>query len=136
MQTMSVHRVTVRLTHPNGGPTFVDRHVRVGLPAPRPWPLLADVLVAQGVDGSTVDALAATHPGAAVVAVHHGAQACWLRLGPYGQVPVRLALDARHAAVRPWHAWASLAHAWLVAGADLTESGVAVPAVEGVRDPQ
>lgn len=125
VSAMSVHRVTVRLspTHLERGGPVVDRHVRVALPAPHPWPLLADVLVAPGTDGSATDTLAATHPGAAVVAVYDGSEACRLRLGPYGRVPVRLILGARHAAVCPWHIWASLAHAWLSAGLDTTELG-------------
>ncbi|MER8009227.1 hypothetical protein ABTZ70_26815, partial [Streptomyces sp. NPDC094149] len=112
----------VSLTGSRG--TVVDRHLRVVLPAPPPWPLLADVLVASGPGPTTADRLATAHPGAAVVAVHD-ADRCWLRLGPgvalhalhsgTGDV-VRLTLTSRHAALCSWPTWASLAHAWLVSG--------------------
>ncbi|NEB03152.1 transcriptional regulator [Streptomyces sp. SID13726] len=113
------HLVTAHLVlaHPAPGRTVVDRHLRVALPAPLPWPLLADVLVTPGSHAGVADRLASTHPGAAVVAVHCGS-VCWLRLGPdLGPADVvRLTLTAQHAALRSWAAWASLAHAWLVAG--------------------
>ncbi|MFF7394128.1 hypothetical protein ACFZAE_37515 [Streptomyces scabiei] len=95
-------------------PALVDEHLRVELPAPWPWPALADVLVAPGSGDAAADALAAAHPGTAVVAVHTGAGRCWLRVGPHGRVPIRLHLTERHAAVHPWPVWASLAHTWLV----------------------
>jgi hypothetical protein len=113
---LRVHHVTVRLTPTRGiaARPLVDRHLRVVLPAPHPWPVLADVLVSPGTDASAADALAAAHPGAAVIAVHDGAGMCWLRVDSGGVV--RLTLTARHAALCSWPAWASLAHAWLVAG--------------------
>lgn len=95
----------------------MDEHLRVELPAPPPWPALADVLVAPGAGNGAADELAAANPGAAVVAVHTGAGSCWLRVGPHGRVPLRLVLTERHAAVCPWPVWASLAYAWLVTGA-------------------
>lgn len=107
----------VLLSRPAGG-LVVDRHLRVRLPAPDPWPLMADVLVSRGSGAADAVALSARHPGALVVAVHRGAR-CWLQLGgPDGR---SLALGARHFAALPWHAWASLAHAWLVGGLPLTE---------------
>ncbi|MDX3640048.1 hypothetical protein [Streptomyces sp. MB09-02B] len=105
---------------PAGCPPLVDEHLRVELPAPWPWPVLADVLVAPGSGDAAADALAAAHPGTAVVAVHTGptgAGRCWLRVGPHGRVPIRLRLTAHHAALHPWPVWASLAHTWLVTGA-------------------
>ncbi|KUL32492.1 hypothetical protein [Streptomyces regalis] len=114
---VAAHRVTVRLTptRPGRRPPVVDRHLRVTLPAPPPWPLLADVLVAPGPGASAADDLAAAHPGAAVVAVHQETESCWLRLGPYGHAPARLILNSRHMSLCPWPTWASLAHAWLSA---------------------
>ncbi|MGW0842501.1 hypothetical protein ACWD26_20515 [Streptomyces sp. NPDC002787] len=111
------HYVRVTPTGPAGGPPVFDEHLRVELPAPPPWPALADVLVAPGAGDSAADALAAGHPGTAVVAVHAGTGRCWLRVGPYGRAPIRLLLTERHAALRPWPVWASLAHAWLMTGA-------------------
>jgi len=122
LRAPSVHDVEVALTLPGHDRPFVDRHLRVALPAPSPWPSLADVLLAPGAPGTggaTADALAAGHPGAAVVAVHEGTRVCRLRLGPYDSgatpAPLALTLTARHAALHPWPVWASLAHAWLVA---------------------
>ncbi|UUU33292.1 hypothetical protein JIX56_27450 [Streptomyces sp. CA-210063] len=109
--------VRVLAPGPAAGPAVVDEHLRVELPAPRPWPALADVLVAPGAGHDAADALAVGHPGAAVVAVHTGAGRCWLRVGPYGHVPIRLTLTERHAARCPWPVWASLAHARLVTDA-------------------
>lgn len=107
----------VRVTRAGaGGVAVVDEHLRVRLPAPRPWPALADVLVAPGSGDDAADVLAAAHPGSAVVAVHTGAERCWLRLGPHGRTPVRLTLTGRHAALHPWPVWASLAHTWLMTG--------------------
>ena len=110
-----------------------DRHLRVHLPAPPPWPQLADVLVAEGRGHAAAEELSARHPAALVTAVHEGTQ-CWLRLrlrrsgtdctahlvtphAPHGQH----APHGRHArdAIPPWLLWpvgASLAHTWLVAG--------------------
>lgn len=112
------HEVRVTLPQPGHGHLIVDEHLRVALPAPHPWPSLADVLVGPGTGHGAADALAASHPGAAVVAVHDGTRPrmCRLRLGPYGIDAVRLTLTAGHAAMCCWDTWASLAHAWLVAG--------------------
>lgn len=109
------HRVRVTLQFPGSGRRVHDRHLRVVSPAPRPWPLLADVLVAPGEDAAAADALAAAHPGAAVAAVFRGAEKAWLRIGPYGSGPL-LPLGDRHSAGVGWGTWGSLAHAWLVAG--------------------
>ncbi|MEU9960368.1 hypothetical protein [Streptomyces sp. NPDC050982] len=131
LRAPSVHDVEVTLALPGHDRPFGDRHLRVALPAaPSPWPSLADVLLAPGAPGAggtgdtgdtAANALAADHPGAAVVAVHHGTGLCRLRLGPYGSgttpAPLALTLTARHAALHPWPVWASLAHAWLVAHA-------------------
>lgn len=106
-----VRRTEVTLLHPDTGAPVVDEHVRVRLPAPSPLPLLADVLVAGGDGPRSATALAGRHPGALVVAVHRGPR-CWLLLGGEGR-PVTL--DARRTEA-PWAIWASVAHAWLVAG--------------------
>lgn len=108
--------VRVALARRGGGRLLVDEHLSVSLPAPRPWPALADVLVAPGTGHGAADALAADHPGTSVVAVYREGSACWVRVGPYGRDPIRLTLTSRHTAVCPWPVWASLAHAWLVAG--------------------
>jgi hypothetical protein len=141
LRVPSVHEVEVTLALPGHDRPFVDRHLRVALPAPSPWPPLADVLLAPGAPGApgtggtegtggvTVDATAARHPGAAVVAVHHGTRVCRLRLGPYDsgatRAPLSLTLTARHAALHPWPVWASLAHAWLVAHSGTSWRGAA-----------
>lgn len=132
LRESSVHDVKVTLARPGHDRPFVDRHLRVVLPAPGPWPQLADVLLApgtMGAMGATGDALAADHPGAAVVAVYHGARVCRLWLGPYdsgtARAPLTLTLAAGHAALRPWPVWASLAHAWLVAHSGTSRSGAA-----------
>ncbi|MEV2234252.1 hypothetical protein AB0H69_37595 [Streptomyces phaeochromogenes] len=141
LRAPSVHDVEVTLTLPGHDRPFVDRHLRVTLPAPSPWPSLADVLLAPDVpggggaggrgdtEGAAADAMAAGHPGAAVVAVHHGTRLCRLRLGPYDsgatRAPLTLTLTARHAALHPWPVWASLAHAWLVAHSGTSWRGAA-----------
>jgi len=129
LRAPSVHDVEVALTLPGHNRPFVERHLRVALPAPSPWPSLADVLLARGAPGVTADALAAGHPGAAVVAVHHGTRECRLRLEPYDcgttRVPLAVTLTARHAALHPWPVWASLAHAWLVAHSGTSWPGAA-----------
>ncbi|MDQ1026921.1 hypothetical protein QF035_004503 [Streptomyces umbrinus] len=141
LRAPSVHEVEVTLALPGQDRPFVDRHLRVALPAPSPWPPLADVLLApdapdapsggstRGTGGAAADAMAAGHPGAAVVAVHHGTRLCRLRLGPYDsgatRAPLSLTLTACHAALRPWPVWASLAHAWLVAHAGTSWRGAA-----------
>jgi hypothetical protein len=89
-----------------------DEHLRVGLDAPLRRRRLADVLVGSGTGPD------ATHPGALVVAVHRGAE-CVLRFGS-GALP-SVTLGPRHAAQASWDVWASLAHAWLVAGLPVEE---------------
>ncbi|MFJ2264236.1 hypothetical protein ACIOKD_39180 [Streptomyces sp. NPDC087844] len=129
LRAPSVHDVEVTLTLPGRDRPFVDRHLRVALPAPGPWPPLADVLLARGAPDAAADTPAACHPGAAVVAVHHGTRVCRLRLGPYdsgtARAPLTVTLTARHAALHPWPVWASLAHAWLVAHAETPWPGAA-----------
>ncbi|MFF0224363.1 hypothetical protein [Streptomyces sp. NPDC004629] len=103
----------------------VDEHVRVCLPAGKRWPPLGDVLVGPGAGASSAAETALSHPGALVVAVHHGPR-CWLRLGPDGAA---LELEARGPGSRQpeqtWGTLASLAHAWLVAGLPAAEFGSA-----------
>ncbi|MEV3993063.1 transcriptional regulator [Streptomyces sp. NPDC049837] len=105
-------RTRVALLHPHSGRLVVDEHLRVRLPAPDPWPSLADVLYAAGDlyavgDGPrTAGELANRHPGALVAAVQRGTY-CWMWLGGAGGCVLRL---------RAGEVWASLAHAWLVAG--------------------
>ncbi len=144
LRAPSVHEVEVTLALPGHDRPFVDRHLRVALPAPSPWPPLADVLLAPSTPGApgggdagdagdaggtAADAMAARHPGAAVVAVHHGTRVCRLRLGPYDsgatRAPLMLTLTARHAALHPWPVWASLAHAWLIAHSGTSWRGAA-----------
>ncbi|MFF7652775.1 hypothetical protein ACFZCY_23645 [Streptomyces sp. NPDC007983] len=108
----------------------VDEHLRVLLPTPMPsLSPLADVLLAGAEAGTEprrqTAALAARHPGALVVAVHRGLD-LWMRLGPDGRT---LTLRARCPAAGPpwavWAVWASVAHAWLVAGLPAEELGAA-----------
>lgn len=115
----AVQRVDVALLLGSGRPVM-DCHLRVRQPAPSPWPLLADVLAGPGGSGTAAEELAAGHPGAAVIAVYGDAGPCWLRLGAHGSGGVLLALAARQARRMPWSTWASLAHAWLVAGLPAT----------------
>ncbi|MET7933006.1 hypothetical protein [Streptomyces sp. NPDC005322] len=98
----------------------LDRHVRAGVPTPHRWRMVADVLVTRGGPGRP-GALARRHPGALVTAAYHG-QDCWLRLGIGGGARLRMRKrsTAFGAAAPPWDLpwpdWASLVHAWLVAG--------------------
>ncbi|WP_420303656.1 hypothetical protein [Streptomyces sp. MAR4 CNX-425] len=105
-----------------GASPEADEHLRVGLPAPAPWPRLADVLLTPGRGPADVPAVAARHPGALVVAVYRGGR-CWLRCG--GRVhSLRIPdadADAGAPAPRPdsgwrWRAVASAVHAWRTAG--------------------
>ncbi|MBC7272127.1 MAG: hypothetical protein H5T76_26035 [Streptomyces sp.] len=137
---MSVRLIRAVLLDPLSGTVTVDEHVRVRLPARRPWPQLGDVLIERGTGTRT----AAGHPGALVVAAHLGPR-CRLLLGRDRTV-LDLRTDARGPAegvgdgdwddvcegVREgawddiWERVASLAHAWLVAG---------LPAAEFARTP-
>lgn len=121
-----VRRTEVTLLHPDTGAPVLDEHVRVRLPAPSPLPLLADVLVAGGDGPRSASALAGRHPGALVVAVHRGPR-CWLLLGGEGR-PVMLEAGRPDA---PWESWASVAHAWLVAGLPVTEFGTTAVRIIG-----
>ncbi|MEU1804805.1 hypothetical protein [Streptomyces sp. NPDC019937] len=116
----------------------VDEHLRVLLPTPMPsLSPLADVLLAAAEAGAEprrqTAALAARHPGALVVAVHRGLD-LWMRLGPDGRA---LTLRARCPAAGPpwavWAVWASVAHAWLVAGLPAEELGAAPLRLRGVQ---
>ncbi len=130
----AVHRVRVGLLLPGSGRPVVDRHLRVTTPAPRPWPRLADVLAVPGADTAAACDVAGRHPGAAVVAVYRDGEGCGLRLGgPHGSGGALLELAARRSAGICWETWASLAHAWLVAG--LSVAGLASAAVRVVRRP-
>ncbi|MFG2291264.1 hypothetical protein ACGFOU_34955 [Streptomyces sp. NPDC048595] len=130
----AVHRVRVGLLLPGSGRPVVDRHLRVTTPAPRPWPRLADVLAVPGADTAAACDVAGRHPGAAVVAGYRDGEGCGLRLGgPYGSGGALLELAARRSAGICWETWASLAHAWLVAG--LSVAGLASAAVRVVRRP-
>ncbi|MFE7031626.1 hypothetical protein ACFU9Y_15055 [Streptomyces sp. NPDC057621] len=139
LRASSVQDVEVTLALPGRDRPFVDRHLRVALPAPYPWPPLADVLLAQGAPDTTADTSAYGHPGAAVVAVHHGTRVCRLRLGPCGsgttRTPLTVTLTARHAALHSWPVWASLAHAWLVAHAEPPWPGASRARARPQRDP-
>ncbi|WP_405986108.1 hypothetical protein [Streptomyces sp. NBC_00872] len=119
----AVRHIRVALVHPDTGAPVVDEHLRVGLPAPGPWPLLADVLLSDGEGArgvteprtvrSRLAESAECHPGALVVGVRLGS-VCRLRVGPGG---TELTLRApRAVSAPPWGVWASLAHTWLVAG--------------------
>ncbi len=122
-----VRRTGAALLYPDRVLRDVDEHLRVRLCAPPPMPLLADVLVAQLPSVELPSAghppreeparyaagLADCHPGALVVAVYRGPR-CWLRFG--GRT--RLLVHQPGWPVQPWAVWASVAHAWLVAGLD------------------
>ncbi|MER6530485.1 hypothetical protein [Streptomyces sp. NPDC001508] len=98
---------------------IVDEHVRVSLPAGKRWPSLGDVLVGPGAGATSAAETALSHPGALVVAVHHGPR-CWLRLGPEGTA-LELEAQGPGQSARIWGTFASLAHAWLVAGLPAAE---------------
>ncbi|WP_314174663.1 hypothetical protein [Streptomyces winkii] len=126
------------------GERVVDEHLRAGLHAPPRGRRLADVLVGcGGNDGPRPDCgcaactgrgSAVRHPGALVVAVPRNAE-CVLRYGAAAGgasgfaapdasgTDGRLTLGSAHRARAPWEAWASLAHAWLVAGWPMEEFG-------------
>ncbi|WP_432251356.1 hypothetical protein [Streptomyces sp. HNM1019] len=98
----------------------VDRHLRTGGGAPRPWRMAADVLVTPG-GPHQASTLARHHPGALVVAAFTGPD-CWVRLGAGPGRALRMrkrAASGEATAPRedlPWPLWASLVHTWLVAG--------------------
>ncbi|MFE7120574.1 transcriptional regulator [Streptomyces sp. NPDC057654] len=117
-QREAVRRARVVLVHPVSGVPVVDEHLRVELPAPAPWPRLADVLLGEGEGDRSAERLAACHPGALVVAVYRDHE-CWIRFADGG---CALTLDAQRSAARSsWAVWASLAHAWLVSGLPVAE---------------
>ncbi len=124
------HRVRSVLLAPASGTVTVDEHVRVRLPARARPPWLADVLIEHGTGARRAAETAVVHPGALVVAVHHGSR-CWLRFSPDGAV-VELESQSAADTGRPeevWAALASLAHTWLVAGLPIEEFGLALPYV-------
>lgn len=125
------------------GERVVDEHLRAGLHAPLRVRRLADVLVGCGGDGSrprgvcaecTGPASTLLHPGALVVAVPRTAH-CVVRYGtdaddaagaasPHSSgIGGVLTLGGAHRALASWEVWASLAHAWLVAGPPMEEFG-------------
>ncbi|RAJ62435.1 hypothetical protein K378_03786 [Streptomyces sp. Amel2xB2] len=128
----------------SAGERVVDEHLRAGLHAPPHGRGLADVLVGcdggddgnggngrgPGADGGCARCAgpepARRHPGALVVAVPQG-EGCVLRYGaasPYASgTRGRLALGPAQRACAPWESWASLAHAWLVAGRPMADFG-------------
>jgi hypothetical protein len=116
-----VRRMRIAMVHPDTGAPIVDEHLRAQLPAPGPWPLLADVLLAKGDEAQSAE-LAARHPGALVIAVHGGSECC-LRLGP--EDLVRTLRTRPPASGASWAIWASLAHTWLVAGLPVAALGSA-----------
>ncbi|MET8943797.1 hypothetical protein ABZX30_09450 [Streptomyces sp. NPDC004542] len=122
-------RVRTVLRGPARGAVTVDEHVRVRLPARGCPALLGDVLIEHGTGAPRAAETASSHPGALVVAVHHGSR-CWLRFSPDGTV---LELEARTAPPEDsddmWAALASLAHSWLVAGLPAAEFASASPYV-------
>lgn len=101
--------------------TLHDEHLRVGLHAPPGRRRLADVLVGcdrgtcHGAGACTAGVRSLHHPGVLVVAVPVGA-GCVLRFGPAARAAGPLKLGETHRAQAPWEVWASVAHAWLVAG--------------------
>jgi hypothetical protein len=118
----SVTMVVIRVgTVSAGRPSPVlDRHLRAGGAAPRPWRMAADVLVAPG-GPERAAGLARRHPGALVTAAHSGSD-CWVLLGTGTRTPLRLRKRGAPSGAAappgdlPWPVWASLVHAWLVAG--------------------
>jgi hypothetical protein len=111
-------QVVVRVLRSDTVRTRRDHHLRVLLPHPHPWPAVADVLV-EGQAGDRpwrehadrARGLARARPGAQVVAAH-GASRCVLRVR--GDRTLRLTTESGGGAA--WATWASLVHAWLVAG--------------------
>ncbi|MVO86349.1 hypothetical protein GPA10_16680 [Streptomyces sp. p1417] len=124
-----VEHVRVALRGPAlPGGVLVDEHLRVALPASGAWAGAGDVLHEESAAGATAAAravrLAARHPGALVVAVHHG---CWCRLvvGRRGSSVALRSARWRRPSV-PWPVWASLAHA-------VTVAALPAEALAGVR---
>ncbi|EPH39220.1 hypothetical protein STRAU_7707 [Streptomyces aurantiacus JA 4570] len=115
-EARGVVRVRVAVRGP-GATEFVDEHVRVAVPVASAWARLGDVLHAESAAPWHAARLGARHPGALVVAAHHG-HVCRLRVGPSGTPLVlrtaRLLRGARPEV--PWPVWASLAHTFLAAG--------------------
>jgi hypothetical protein len=110
--------VAVRVVRSDTAQTLRDEHLRVRLPHPQPWPSVADVLVEAQPAGrpwreaaQRARTLAGDCPGALVVAVHSPSQ-CVVRT-PGDRL---LRLTARTGGRPHWATWASLLHAWLVAG--------------------
>ncbi|MEU7041604.1 transcriptional regulator [Streptomyces varsoviensis] len=116
-----VRRTRVVLVHPASGAQIVDEHLRVELPAPAPWPRLADVLVGKGEGERCAAELAMCHPGALVVAVYRGRDG-WIRFASEG---CSRSLSTRRSPSPSWATWASLAHAWLLSGLPVAEFGSA-----------
>ncbi|MER7348535.1 hypothetical protein ABT390_24380 [Streptomyces aurantiacus] len=118
-EARGVVRVRVAVRGP-GATEFVDEHVRVAVPVASAWARLGDVLHAESAAPWHAARLGARHPGALVVAAHHG-HVCRLRVGPSGTPLVlrtaRLLRGARPEV--PWPVWASLAHTFLAAGLPL-----------------
>jgi hypothetical protein len=109
----------VQVVRADTGTLVVDRHLRVDAGAADPWRMAADVLIGRG-GPPQVTALARRHPGALVVAAHHGGD-CWMQLGIGQDRPVRAHWrepegGAAGGTGLPWPLWASAVHAWLVAG--------------------
>ncbi|MCX4235032.1 transcriptional regulator [Streptomyces ortus] len=125
----AVVRVRTVLLNTRSGALFVDDHVRVRTSARHPWPVLGDVLVERGEGACRAAALAASCPGALVVAVHHGPR-CWMRVGSDGRTLV-LTAGGPEQPEGFWETVASLAHSWLVAG--LSAGGVG--STTGCRPP-
>lgn len=101
--------VRVLLTGVAGTVAF-DEHLRADADAPYRLRGIADVLV--GTVSRPEDCR-----NAAVIATPRGEQ-CLLQCGVAGgsRPVVRVLLGAAHRAQAPWETWASVAHAWLVAG--------------------
>jgi hypothetical protein len=110
-----VRRIRTVLLHSASGTLSVDEHIRVRFSAQEPWHAFADVLTGPGAGASKAAQLAASCPGALVVAVHHGPR-CWLRLGPGDGDTLELGADGPVRPARVWESLASLAHSCLVAG--------------------
>ncbi|MFD0304243.1 hypothetical protein [Streptomyces sp. NPDC127119] len=125
----AVVRVRTVLVNPCSGTLFVDEHVRVRACARNRWQALGDVLVARGEGAWRAAGLAASSPGALVVAVHHGSR-CWIRLGPDGRMLVLETggpgqPEGFWAPEEFWETVASLTHTWLVAGLSASAHGSA-----------
>lgn len=124
-------RVRTVLLDVASGALYADEHFRVRACAQNPLSAFGDVLVEPGKGAWQADRLAASCPGALVVAVHHGPR-CWIRSGPSGRV-LEVEVGGPGQPEGFWETVASLAHSCLVAGLPASALGSAAVCVLGTH---